>query len=177
MKPKQSRGIKGLPHHHNVVVGLLRRAFGPPRNDERRSLGFPIDVACAVIRREGKILIARRRAKDHLGGLWEFPGGKRLGAESLSDCLKREIWEELRIRIQPRRFLKRIDYIYLTGTSPSRDLSLLSVSLYFYDCELLEGIPWPHGCDEIRWIRPFELTRYAFPPADEAILKQLRFRP
>lgn len=135
------------------------------KSKKDKTLHFPIDVACAVIRREGKILIARRRAKDHLGGLWEFPGGKRLGGESLGACLERELWEELRIRIKPIRFLRRIDYAYPEKT----------VFLYFYECELLEGTPWPHGCAAVRWVRPFELTRYSFPPADEAILNRLRF--
>jgi 8-oxo-dGTP diphosphatase len=127
------------------------------------SLPSSIDVACAVIRREGKILITRRRAKDHLGGLWEFPGGKRHAGESLGVCLERELWEELGIRIKVARFLKRIDYRYPEKT----------VSLYFYECVLSEGTPWPHGCQEFRWVRPFELKRYDFPPADEGILNIL----
>lgn len=122
-----------------------------------------LDVACAVIRQDGKILITRRRKEDYLGGLWEFPGGKRVSAESLGNCLVREIYEELAIQIKPTRFLKRIDYAY-----PDK-----KVALYFYECELLEGHPWPRGCQEYRWVRPFELKRFAFPPADEAILKEL----
>jgi len=124
-----------------------------------------IDVGCAVIRQGGGILIARRRAKDHLGGLWEFPGGKRIAPESLGACLVREIWEELGIRIRPGRYLGRIDYRY-----PEK-----RVSLYFYECERLEGQPFPHGCQEVRWVRPHELCRYPFPPADQAVLKALSF--
>ena len=124
---------------------------------------FPIDVACAIIRERGKILITRRRKEDHLGGLWEFPGGKRLCGESLGACLEREIREELGIRIRPLRFLKRIDYRY-----PEK-----KVSLYFYECELLEGRPWPRGCQEFRWVRPVELKTYSFPPADREILADL----
>jgi mutator protein MutT len=121
-------------------------------------------VACAVIRHQGKILITRRHAKDHLGGLWEFPGGKRLGAESLAACLEREIWEELAIRIRPVRYLGRVDHQY-----PEK-----AVSLYFYDCEIIEGNPWPRGCAEWRWIRYFEFKKYAFPAADAAVLKALQ---
>jgi len=124
---------------------------------------FPVDVACAVIRSKGKILITRRRKQDHLGGYWEFPGGKRLGGESLGACLEREIWEELGIRVKPVRFLRRIDYRY-----PEK-----RVSLYFYECQFMEGRLWPHGCQELRWVRPFELKQYSFPPADEALLKDL----
>ena len=127
-------------------------------------LVFSIDVACAVIRQNGKILITRRRKKDHLGGLWEFPGGKRIGGESLGSCLEREIFEELAIQIKPTRFLRRIDYRY-----PEK-----KVSLYFYECQLIQGNPWPRGSAELRWVWPFELQRYSFPPADEFILKDLR---
>ena len=136
------------------------------KKSKESPLVFSVDVGCAVIRSNGKILIARRRKKDHLGGLWEFPGGKRLGGESLGQCLEREIWEELAVRIKPVRFLKRIDYRY-----PEK-----KVCLYFYECVLLEGNPWPHGCAEWRWAAPFELNDYTFPPADEAILKQLAGR-
>ncbi len=124
-----------------------------------------IDVGCAVIRQAGKILITRRLAHDHLGGFWEFPGGKRLASESLGMCLVREIWEELGIRIQPGRYLGRIDYRY-----PEK-----RVSLYFYECELLNGTPYPHRSQEIRWVRPFELSRHPFPPADEAVVRALSF--
>lgn len=130
---------------------------------EKASIVFPIDVACAVIREKGEILITRRKKGDHLGGLWEFPGGKRLGGESLGACLEREILEELRIRVKPVRFLKRIDYTY-----PEK-----KVSLYFYECQILEGRPWPYGCQELRWIPPFEIRKFSFPPADEAFLNLL----
>lgn len=129
----------------------------------RSSFPFAVDVACAVIRKEGKILITRRRKKDHLGGFWEFPGGKRLGAESLGACLERELWEELGIRVRPIRFLSHVDYRY-----PEK-----KVALYFYECEILEGRPWPKGCQGLLWVWPFELRRYDFPPADEAVLKHL----
>ena len=130
---------------------------------EKVTFLFPVEVACAVIREKGKILITRRKKGDHLGGLWEFPGGKRLGGESLGACLAREILEELAIQVKPVRFLKRIDYVY-----PEK-----KVSLYFYECQILEGRPWPRGCQELRWVLPFELKRYSFPPADEAVLNLL----
>ncbi len=131
---------------------------------DKAPLLFPIDVACAVIRHGAKILIARRLKKDHLGGLWEFPGGKRLGGESLGACLEREIYEELAIRVKPVRFLRRIDYRY-----PEK-----VVALYFYECELLEGSPRQLGCEEFRWVSPFELVKYDFPPADDLILEDLQ---
>jgi len=50
-------------------------------------------AAIAVIERRGRYLVSRRRAGDHLGGMWEFPGGKRRAAESWRACLVRELDE------------------------------------------------------------------------------------
>ncbi len=130
---------------------------------EKIATAFPIEVACAVIQEAGKILIARRRPEDHLGGFWEFPGGKRIACESLGACLERELLEELGVRVKLGRLLKRIDYAY-----PKK-----RVSLYFYQCQLVNGRPAPRAAVELRWVAPFELHGYPFPPADEAFLRDL----
>ncbi len=66
--------------------------------------GFPVlEVAAAVIERSGRILVTRRDPAKHMGGLWEFPGGKREPGESIEACLHRELDEELGIRVRRRR--------------------------------------------------------------------------
>ena len=57
----------------------------------------PLQVAAAIIRRPGRVLIARRPADDHLGGFWEFPGGKIEDGESPEECLARELREEFEL--------------------------------------------------------------------------------
>src|SRR5437588_12894009 len=59
----------------------------------------PIQVAAAVIASGDLYLITRRKAGTHLAGLWEVPGGKCEAGESLTDCLRREVREELGIEI------------------------------------------------------------------------------
>ena len=54
-------------------------------------------IAAAVIEKDGKFLIAQRAKQDVLFGLWEFPGGKVEGDETLQECLVRELHEELDI--------------------------------------------------------------------------------
>lgn len=54
-------------------------------------------VAAELIERNGKLLIAQRAKKDALIGKWEFPGGKQEEGETLQECLKRELFEELAI--------------------------------------------------------------------------------
>jgi 8-oxo-dGTP diphosphatase len=61
--------------------------------------GLPMkEVVCGVIMDgRGRILACRRGLGRHLGGLWEFPGGKVDGAESHEVALARELAEELGI--------------------------------------------------------------------------------
>ncbi len=58
-----------------------------------------IEVAAGLIQRDGRYLIARRKAGVHLAGYWEFPGGKREHGESLEECLRRELREELNVLV------------------------------------------------------------------------------
>ncbi len=58
-----------------------------------------VDVAAGLIFRDGKLLITQRRTDAHLGGLWEFPGGKREPNETFEECLVRELREELGIEV------------------------------------------------------------------------------
>src|SRR5256885_17112283 len=58
-----------------------------------------IQVAAGLILHEGRYLITRRKAGTHLGGLWEFPGGKREPGESLEACLRRELREGIGVEI------------------------------------------------------------------------------
>ena len=52
-----------------------------------------IEVTAAIIRNNNKTLIARRGPNKHLGGYWEFPGGKIEAGESAEACLSRELNE------------------------------------------------------------------------------------
>jgi mutator protein MutT len=123
-----------------------------------------IEVATAVIQKDGKFLITQRKKEEHLGGFWEFPGGKREANESFEDCLIRELREELGVGVSPRSFLKTYEYQY-----PER-----KVRLFFYLCDLVEGEPEAKDCAAFRWVRADEIGNYNFPPADEEIIRWIR---
>ncbi|HRK17251.1 MAG TPA: NUDIX domain-containing protein, partial [Prosthecobacter sp.] len=55
----------------------------------------PVEVVCAVLRRGGRLLVARRPAGKRLAGCWEFPGGKIEPGETAEAALLRELREEL----------------------------------------------------------------------------------
>jgi len=122
-----------------------------------------IEVAAGLVFRGGRLLITQRRAGDHLGGLWEFPGGKRRPAETFESCLHRELLEELGIEVEVGELLECVDHCY-----PEK-----SVHLQFYRCRLLAREPHPIGCQAFAWVTRDELSRYAFPAADARLLKAL----
>ena len=122
-----------------------------------------IDVAAALVFREGKLLITQRYAQAHLGGLWEFPGGKREPKESFEECLVRELREELGIEVTVGELVESITHEYPEKT----------VHLKFYHCRWKEHEPQPLGCSAFRWVTAPELRDYEFPAADARLLDTL----
>lgn len=122
-------------------------------------------IGVAVISNDqGQILIDRRRPSGVMGGLWEFPGGKIEKGETVEECIKREINEELGILIEVGKHLITIDHTY----------THLRVTLTVHHCRHLTGVPQPLECDEIRWVSLDELDRFAFPEANIQIIAALR---
>ncbi len=93
------------------------------------------DVTAAVIRDgNDRFLIAQRPLESMLGGLWEFPGGKRLPGEELRDCLRREIEEELGVEIEVGELLCAIDHTF----------THFHMTLYAFDCRIVhDDAPLP----------------------------------
>jgi mutator protein MutT len=123
-----------------------------------------IDVAAALVFREGRLLITQRYADAHLGGLWEFPGGKREPNETFEACLQRELREELGISVAVGELIESLTHAYPEKT----------VHLKFYRCRWEEHEPQTLGCSAFQWVRAGELKAYAFPAADARLLEQLK---
>jgi mutator protein MutT len=121
-------------------------------------------IGAAVIWRDGKILIDRRKPGGAMGGLWEFPGGKVEPGETISDCILREIREELGITIAVGEPLITIEHGYPTFT----------VVLHVHHCQHVEGEPQTIECDEIRYVTVDELHQYEFPAANIEIINALK---
>lgn len=124
----------------------------------------PIEVAAAVVIREGRLLITQRYEKAHLGGLWEFPGGKLEPGESWEQCLARELMEELGIEVSVRQEIERLTHHYPEKT----------VHLRFFICHWLKHEPKTLGCPDFRWVLTSELNNFQFPAADSQLLSKLQ---
>jgi len=123
-----------------------------------------IEVSAGLVFREGRLLITQRRPQDHLGGLWEFPGGKREPGESFEACLHRELLEELGIEVEVGGVLEEIAHDY-----PEK-----SVYLKFFHCRWLRHDPQAIGCHTFVWVTSSELKSYVFPAADARLLERLQ---
>ena len=123
-----------------------------------------VEVAAAVLFREGRLLITQRLPQSHLAGMWEFPGGKRKPGESIRECLAREIREELNIRVVVGELFETIEYDYSEKT----------VHLKFFECRYDGGDIQALGCQRFAWVTPDELGNFRFPPANESLVKKLR---
>jgi mutator protein MutT len=121
-----------------------------------------IVVTAAVIRRGDAYLVTRRQRGVHLEGMWEFPGGKCEPDESLADCLRRELIEELGADAAVGEELLSVTHHY-----PER-----SVELHFLSCELT-GEPAPMLGQEMRWVATRDLRSLQFPPADDELIALL----
>jgi 8-oxo-dGTP diphosphatase len=119
-------------------------------------------VGAAVVEREGCYLVTRRQKGVHLEGYWEFPGGKCEDGESLEECLRRELIEELGIDADVRHEMLAVTHEY-----PER-----SIELHFVACRLL-GDPHPQLGQEMRWAPRAELAMLRFPPADDELIALL----
>jgi len=125
------------------------------------------EVSAALIFRGGKLLISRRHSNAHLGGLWEFPGGKREPDETFEQCLVREIREELGVEISVGKLFESVTHAYPEKT----------VHLKFFVCRLERGEPQRLGCAAFKWISVSELDTCQFPAADTRLLQKLQNSP
>lgn len=124
-----------------------------------------IDVAVGVVRdKSGRVLIARRKQEVHQGGLWEFPGGKFEQGEDDRQALNRELFEELNIKIINASPLIKINFNY-----PD-----INVHLHVQEVHDFDGEPVGHEGQVCRWVAVEELSSYAFPEANKAIITAIK---
>lgn len=124
-----------------------------------------LDVVCAVLERNGTVMIAKRPEGKRLGGLWEFPGGKVEAGESAEQALHRELQEELGCQVRITRELPPCEHAYDWGR----------IRLIPFVCGLTAEStePHPHEHSELHWVTLDQLNDYDLAPADLPVVKVL----
>jgi len=120
-------------------------------------------VTAAVIQKDGKYLIAKRKPGGSLGNKWEFPGGKVEPGESPEEGLARELYEEFEIRVKVDAFI--CSCLFSNNTT--------EYELMAYHVEYLGGDFILHEHTEIQWIKDSEFGQYDFAVSDQAVVKHL----
>ena len=125
-------------------------------------------AACALVDRDGRVLLARRPPGKEHAGLWEFPGGKVEQGETAEAALVRELREELGIEpcqrcLQPFAF-----------SSHEQDGTYLLMPLYV--CRQWDGFVSPREGQQVKWVAPASLDGCAMPPADVPLAAEIRDR-
>ena len=142
----------------------MSKAASVPAKNSKLKIKNCVEVSAALIFHDGKLLITQRHADAHLGGLWEFPGGKRESDETFEQCLVREIREELGLEISTGELFEEVVHAY-----PEK-----SVRLKFFICKILSGEPQPLDCAAVKWIGPAGLEEHPFPAADARLIEKLK---
>ncbi len=124
-----------------------------------------IEVVCGVIRNDaGKVLACRRGLQRHLGGLWEFPGGKVDDGETAEVALARELMEELGVSVEVGERL---------GAVVEWTDGQVSIRLTGYWCRISEGIPEALEHEELRWCHVCELEGLEWAEADVPLVIEI----
>jgi 8-oxo-dGTP diphosphatase len=123
-------------------------------------------VVAGILFDGDRVLISQRKLDAHLGGMWEFPGGKIEAGESPRAALERELKEEIGIDADVHEPIEITFHAY-----PQRELFLM-----FFRVTLGEGSPPPTPIyvEAVKFARAEELDDKAFPPADVEVLARVR---
>jgi len=126
-----------------------------------------IDVSCAIILNQNKVLVAQRNRNGKLPLKWEFPGGKVEKYETIKESLIREIKEELNIEIEIIESLSPVEHHY-----PD-----FSIRLHPFLCNFKSGNLIVKEHEEIQWVEKSDLLNFDWAEADLPIVNEfLKFK-
>lgn len=119
-------------------------------------------IAIAVVEHEGRVLVGRRPEGVPLAGLWEFPGGKVDERETPEEAAARECLEETGLAVRVGEPYPTVEHEYEHGW----------VKLHFFAATPVEPLRPPR--EPFRWVPISELERYAFPAANDRVIRRLK---
>lgn len=139
-----------------------------PIRSKKMDIPHKVVGAAIILNRRNQIMIAQRRPeKGMLAGLWEFPGGKIAPPETMPQCIARELYEEMRLRLEVGPRLTVVEHAY----------SHFTISLHAHFARIVSGRPLHIECADHAWTTLDEIGRYPFSKADLVIIEALRALP
>lgn len=160
--PRRPR-CEACPLASLCVAHRTGRETALPVRPPRRKVPHYTVTAGVIWDAKGRLLLAQRPPEAMLGGLWEFPGGKVEPGETLPECLRRELQEELDILVEVGPPVGTVRHAY----------SHFRITLHAFHCRIISGTPRPLDAAAIRWVRPQEMRELPLSKADTKIVQLL----
>ncbi len=135
-----------------------------PVMKKKKKVPHIIVGAAVTVNRKGEVLITQRKQTDMLGGLWEFPGGKLEANETIEECIARELKEELGINVEVGEFFMTVKHAY----------SHFTMTLHVYFTKIVSGRPRLLDCADYKWVKPADLSTFAYSKADLHVVAKLQ---
>jgi len=120
-----------------------------------------LEVTCAIIVHQNKILVTQRNSTSDHPMKWEFPGGKINTGETAEDCIIREIREELEIEIEIQDKMTSVNY----------DYGFRQIRLYPFLCSLKTGTIKLTDHHDFMWATLTYLEKIDFAEADKKLIQ------
>ena len=116
-----------------------------------------------IVNDQNELLIALRPNDGMLGGLWEFPGGKKEKNESLKKTVARELKEELGVDVDVFKKFQQLNHAY----------SHFKITMHAFWCKIKTGEPTPKSSQKIMWVSLDDIGNYPFPKANKTLIEVL----
>ena len=116
-----------------------------------------------VFNKNGELLIDQRLETSSMGGMWEFPGGKKKPNESIEKAIERELKEELDIFVRVGKKLLSFEHSYTHK----------KLCFTVHICHWISGEPKPLASQKLLWVSPNKLFDFPFPAANTKIISEL----
>tara|TARA_B100000965_G_scaffold396572_1_gene411709 strand:+ start:1795 stop:2952 length:1158 start_codon:yes stop_codon:yes gene_type:complete len=129
-----------------------------------KKINSPQEVGIGLIfNKKGELLIDQRLENSSMGGMWEFPGGKKTSFESIEETIEREIREEVGIVVKVGAKLLSFEHSY----------SHKKIHFTVHLCEWKSGEPKALSSQQMLWVFPDKLLQFPFPAANSKIISEL----
>lgn len=161
-KPKRKQLARGKKSKTSAFTKVTADKQNPKSKNSRRKHRIEVGIAC--IWRDGKYLIQARPKGKSFEGSWEFPGGKREKGENFRECVKREIQEEVGLKVSVRpHFFETL-----------HEFEKTELLLRFHRCQIQAGEPKSLEEQELKWVRPQDFDSIDFLKTNHEVLEKLK---
>ncbi|WP_314243263.1 NUDIX domain-containing protein [Empedobacter tilapiae] len=127
----------------------------------------------ALLEHKGKVLVIHEPFQGKL--IYKFPGGGLEFGEGTKDCIKREIKEELNLKVEVHEHFYTQDFFVLNAFDPTEQILLIYYKATITDKALAELTVLDADINELLWLSKEELKAEKFTlDADKVVVNMYK---